>query len=397
MPSPSSLPSPSLEIPGVIAGFVAVLVGYTSSAAIIFQAATAAGASTQQISGWFCTLGIAMGMTTLGFSLYYRMPVLTAWSTPGAALLATSFSGSSVNEAIGVFIFTNALIFLCGITGLFARLMSKIPPTLAAAMLAGILLRFGLDVFSAFALNFTLCGGMCLVYLGCRRYCTRYAIVLTLFSGWGIAALQGTIHLRLQAITFALPQWIPPHFTFATLLGVGVPYFLVTMASQNAPGIATLQAHGYHPPVSSLMSWTGLVALLLSPLGGFSVCVAAITAAICMGDDVHSDPRRRYLASAIAGIGYLLAGVFGAVVGLLLTALPAVFIHTLAGLALLTTLSGSIQRALSDRSQQDAALITFLITASGVSLLGIGAAFWGLIGGVLVQLIFSLPERGGTR
>ncbi|WP_455813132.1 benzoate/H(+) symporter BenE family transporter [Pseudomonas graminis] len=381
-----------LTFPAIVAGFVAVLVGYTSSAAIIFQAAAAAGASASQTGGWLTMLGLAMGVTTLGLSLWYRTPVLTAWSTPGVALLVTSLPGTSLNEAVGVFVFASALIFLCGITGLFARLMNAIPQAISAAMLAGILLRFGVDAFAALQVNFALSGSMCLVYLLARRLLPRYAIILTLLAGLAVAALQGDIHAT-QTQSFVMPEFIMPHFTLETLLGIGVPFFVVTMASQNAPGIATLKAHGYTLPVSPLIAWTGLVALLLAPFGGFTVCIAAITAAICMGPEVHSDPQRRYWAAAAAGVFYLLAGVFGGAISGLFTALPLALIHTIAGLALLGTIAGSLQRALSDEKQRDAAVITFLITASGVTLLGVGAAFWGLIGGVIAHLVFSLGKR----
>jgi len=381
-----------LTFPAVVAGFVAVLVGYTSSAAIIFQAAGAAGATVAQTGGWLTMLGLGMGITSLGLSLWYRTPVLTAWSTPGAALLVTSLPGTSLNEAIGVFIFASALILICGVTGLFARLMNYIPQAISAAMLAGILLRFGIDAFAALQVNFALSGTMCLVYLLARRLLPRYAIVLTLLAGLMVALMQGNVHVA-HTQSLIMPEFIPPHFTLSSLLGVGIPFFVVNMASQNAPGIATLKAHGYALPVSPLIAWTGLTALLLAPFGGFTVCIAAITAAICMGPEVHSDPQRRYWAAAAAGVFYLLAGVFGGAISGLFTALPQALIHTIAGLALLGTIAGSLQRALSDEQQRDAAVIAFLITASGVTLLGIGAAFWGLIGGVIAHLIFSLAKR----
>ncbi|KAA1181152.1 benzoate/H(+) symporter BenE family transporter [Photorhabdus heterorhabditis] len=383
-----------LSFPAIIAGFVAVLVGYTSSAAIIFQAAEAAGATTVQIGGWLSMLGLGMGISSLGLSLYYRAPVLTAWSTPGAALLVTTLPGTSINEAIGIFIFASALIFLCGITGLFARLMNYIPQALSAAMLAGILLRFGLDAFSSLSVNFVLTAGMCLTYLLTRKYLSRYAIVLTLLSGLIIAFLQGDIHFEQQsAVAFVAPEFIAPSFTLSSLLSVGVPFFIVTMASQNAPGIATLKAAGYPVSVSSLISWTALIALILSPFGGFSVCIAAITAAICMSPEIHANPNRRYMAAAAAGVFYLIAGLFGGSISMLFSALPIALIHTIAGLALLGTISGSLLQALQNEKQRDAAVITFLITASGVTLLGVGAAFWGLIGGVITMFLLSLPEK----
>lgn len=378
---------PRFTLPMVVSGFVAVLVGYSSSGAIIYQMFQAAGATPAQIGGWLSVLGIAMGIASLGLSLRYRMPVLAAWSTPGAALLATSFHGISLNEAVGVLVFSNLLIVLCGVTGLFARLMNHIPASLAAAMLAGILLRFGLQTFADLQTNFVLCGSMCLAWLLARRWLARYAILVTLLIGIAVALAQHAIHFPPQPLSVMLPEPVMPHFTLTTLLGIGVPYFLVTMASQNAPGIATLQAHGYRAPVSALMSWTGLTALLLSPFGGFSVCVAAITAAICMSDEVDPDPQQRWRAAVLAGIFYLLAGASGALIAVLFSALPGVLIEALAGLALLATLGGSLQRALEQPAERDSALITFLITASGVSLLGIGPAFWGLVGGIVAHLL----------
>ncbi|WP_145556815.1 benzoate/H(+) symporter BenE family transporter [Yersinia canariae] len=382
-----------LTFSGVIAGFVAVLVGYTSSAAIIFQAAEAAGANAAQIGGWLSMLGLGMGVTSIGLSLYYRTPVVTAWSTPGAALLVTSLPGTPINEAIGVFVFATGLILLCGVTGLFARLMHYIPQALSAAMLGGILLRFGLDAFTSLQSHFALAGTMCLVYLLAKRVLPRYAIVLALISGLLVAGFQGDIALHGQTLIFAIPTFVMPHFTLSTILGIGVPFFIVTMASQNAPGIATLKAHGYHLPVSPLISWTALTALVLAPFGGFTICIAAITAAICMGEDIHPDAKKRYMAAVAAGFFYLIAGVFGGSIGMLFTALPVALIHTIAGLALLGTIAGSLYRALENEHQRDAAIITFLITASGVTLLGVGSAFWGVVGGVITHLILSLPAR----
>lgn len=378
----------SLPLPTLLAGFVAVLVGYASSAAIIWQAAHAAGASPEVIAGWMTMLGIGMGVSTLVLTLWFRAPVLTAWSTPGAALLATSLEGVSLNEAIGVFMFASALIVLCGVTGLFARLMKVIPHSLAAAMLAGILLRFGLQAFSSMQDHLLLCGGMFIAWLLAKAVAPRYAIVVTLLVGLLLAAAGGDIATGAVAIAPVLPTFIAPHFTFSTLLGVGVPFFLVTMASQNAPGIATMQAAGYRLPVSTLMVVTGGIALLLAPFGVFSICIAAITAAICQSPDAHPDADKRWLAAAAAGGFYLLAGVAGVSIATLLTALPEAWVVMLAGLALLGTISGSLWQALVNESERDAAVVTFLVTASGFALWGISSAFWGLVaGGVSVWLL----------
>lgn len=385
-------PSSSL-FPAVLAGFVAVLVGYASSAAIIWQAAAAAGATPQQIAGWMTALGIGMGVSTLALSLWYKSPVLTAWSTPGAALLATSLQGVTLAETIGIFIFANALILLCGVTGLFARLMKIIPHTLAAAMLAGVLLRFGLQAFSHLEGHFMLCGSMLLAWLVAKAFAPRYAIVATLLVGSVAAWVGGDVVTDNHAFHVVLPEFIAPKFTFTTLVSIGLPFFLVTMASQNAPGFATMKASGYPVAVSPLIIFTGALALLFSPFGVFSICIAAITAAICQSPDAHPDASKRWLAAAAAGVFYLLAGIFGGSITALMAALPLSWIQTLAGLALLGTISGSLYQALQHEAERDAAIVTFLVTASGVTLLGIGSAFWGLIAGGICFVVLSRFRR----
>ncbi len=385
---------PALPLPALLAGFIAVLVGYASSAAIIWQAAAAAGATPEQIAGWLTMLGIAMGISTLILTVWYRAPILTAWSTPGAALLATSLAGSNINQAVGIFIFSSCLILICGASGLFARLMRIIPHSLAAAMLAGILLRFGLDTFTSLQGNFVLSGSMLISWLVLKRFAPRYAVVAALLAGAAICLLKGEFTPDSTVVSIVLPTWTTPEFNWADLLGIGIPFFLVTMASQNAPGVATLQASGYKVPVSPLITVTGLIALILAPFGVFSVCIAAITAAICQSAEAHPDKQQRWLAAAAAGGFYLLAGLFGGSISSLLTALPLAFIQTLAGLALLSTLSGSLFQALNHAQERDAAIITFLVTASGISLLGIGAAFWGLVAGGISYCLFS--RKGST-
>ncbi|KLF06428.1 benzoate transporter [Klebsiella aerogenes] len=381
----------TLPIPTLLAGFVAVLVGYASSAAIIWQAAAAAGADAGQIAGWMSALGLAMGVSTLVLTLWRKVPILTAWSTPGAALLVSGLQGATLAQAVGIFVFANALILLCGVTGLFARLMKIIPHSLAAAMLAGILLRFGLQAFGSLQDNLLLCGGMFATWLLCKALYPRFAVVAALAAGGVIALLTGALSPVANDMVFVAPQWITPQFTPSLLLSVGVPFFLVTMASQNAPGLATIQASGYRVPVSPLIVFTGALALLFSPFGVYSVCIAAITAAICQSPDAHPDADKRWLAAAAAGFFYLLAGLFGGSITALMAALPPVWIQMLAGLALLGTISGSLYQALGHESERDAAVVTFLVTASGVTLAGVGSAFWGLVlGGISYALLTAL-------
>lgn len=381
----------TLPFPTLLAGFVAVLVGYASSAAIIWQAAAAAGADASQIAGWMTALGLGMGVSTLALTLWRKVPILTAWSTPGAALLVTGLQGVILSQAVGVFIFANALIVLCGVTGIFARLMKIIPHSLAAAMLAGILLRFGMQAFASLQGNLLLCGSMFAVWLLCKVWLPRFAVVAALLAGGAVAGFSGEVTTSQIAFSFVAPSWIAPEFTPALLLSVGVPFFLVTMASQNAPGFATLQASGYRVPVSPLIIATGGLALLLSPFGVYSICIAAITAAICQSPEAHPDPQKRWLAAAAAGVFYLLAGIFGGSITSLMSALPMAWIQMLAGLALLGTISGSLFQALNQESERDAAVVTFLVTASGVTLGGVGSAFWGLVlGGVSYVLLSTL-------
>lgn len=379
--------------PAVLAGFVAVLVGYASSAAIIWQAAVAAGANAHQVAGWMTALGIGMGVSTLALSWWYKAPVLTAWSTPGAALLATSLHGVTLAETIGVFIFANALILLCGVTGLFARLMKLIPHSLAAAMLAGVLLRFGLQAFSHLEGHFLLCGSMLAAWIIAKARAPRYAIVATLLTGGIVAWSGGDVVTNNVTLSVVMPQFIAPTFTLTSLVSIGLPFFLVTMASQNAPGFATMKASGYPLAVSPLMIFTGGLALLLSPFGVYSICIAAITAAICQSPDAHPDAGKRWLAAIAAGVFYLLAGIFGGSITGLMAALPLSWIQTLAGLALLGTISGSLYQALHNVTERDAAIVTFLMTASGVTILGIGSTFWGLVLGGLCYAVFSHVRR----
>ncbi|ATX93211.1 benzoate transporter [Citrobacter freundii] len=383
----------SIPLPTVLSGFVAVLVGYASSAAIIWQAALAAGATTGQIAGWMTALGLAMGVSTLALTLWYRAPVLTAWSTPGAALLVTGLQGVSIQDAIGVFIVANALIVLCGITGLFARLMKIIPHSLASAMLAGILLRFGLQAFNSLNSELILCGSMLLAWLVLKVIAPRYAVIAVMLVGIAIALVKGDIVTDGVNLSPVLPAFIAPHFSLAHSISIALPLFLVTMASQNAPGIATMKASGYSLPVSPLIVFTGLLALLFSPFGVYSICIAAITAAICQSPEAHPDVNRRWLAAAAAGVFYILAGVFGGSVTGLMAALPVSWIQMLAGLALLGTISGSLFQALHNEAERDAAIVTFLVTASGLTVFGIGSAFWGLVVGGICYSVLTLFRR----
>lgn len=369
------------------AGFVTVLVGFTSSAIIVFQAANALGATPAQVASWMWALGLGMGFTGLFLSLHYKVPIAIAWSTSGAAMLITGAAGVSLPEATGGFIVSGLLITLCGFTGWFERAIDKIPMSIAAAMLSGVLLRFGIDAFVAMKTEFAMTLAMFCVYLGARRWLPRYAVVLVLLTGMAIASAQGMLHFETLQYEFAKPAFVMPQFSLQAMIGVALPLFIVTMASQNVPAVAVLRAAGYKVPISSLIGWTGAATVVLAPCGAYMLNLATITAAICTGREAHEDPARRYVAAVMAGIFYIITGLFGATIGALFAAFPKELVMAIAGFALLGTLGGSLAVALTHEGQREPALSTFLVTASGVSLFGIGSAFWGLVAGAIASMI----------
>ena len=376
-----------LSLSALSAGFVTVLVGFASSAVIVFQAAHALGASQAQLASWLWALGLGMGGTCIVLSLRYRMPISTAWSTAGAAMLITSVSGLSMNEAIGAFLVSACLIIVSGFSGWFERAIQRIPLALAAGMMSGVLLRFGLNAFVAMQTEFALSFGMFVVYLLGRRWWPRYAVILALLAGLLTAAGRGMLHLQAITVQLGMPVFTMPAFSWAALIGVALPLFVVTMASQNVPGIGVLRAAGYRPPVSKLIGWLGVVNLLLAPFGAYALNLSTITAAIVTGPEAHPDPDKRYMAGVAAGVFYTLMGLFGATVAATLLALPKELVWVIAGFALLGTIGNGLLTALNHERHREAALVTFLVTASGITLLGVGSAFWGLLGGVLVLLL----------
>ncbi|CAN7543549.1 benzoate/H(+) symporter BenE family transporter [Pseudoxanthomonas sp. LjRoot143] len=376
-----------LSLSAIAAGFVTVLVGFASSAVIVFQAAQSLGATPEEISSWMWALGLGMGLTCIGLSLRYRMPVVTAWSTPGAAMLISSAAGLPLSDAIGAFLLSALLIAVCGFSGFFERMISRIPVSLASGMLAGVLLRFGIDAFAAMKTQLGMVLTMFAVYLLARRLLPRYAVILTLLVGIAFAAGLGLLHVEGLSLQLAKPIFTTPTFSFAAIVGIALPLFIVTMASQNVPGVAVIRASGYAIPISSVVGWTGVTNLLLAPFGAFALNLAAITAAICMGREAHEDASRRYVAAIAAGVFYLLVGLFGATVAALFAAFPKELILAIAGIALLGTIGNSLAAALREEADREPALVTFLVTASGLSLGGIGSAFWGLVAGVVTLLV----------
>ena len=368
----------------VVAGFVCVLVGFSSSYAIVVQAGLAMGLDAAGLATMTAALALGMGLTTLLPSLWLRIPMVTAWSTPGAALLATSLPGVPLPEAIGAFLACGVLLTLAGATGLFQRWMNRIPLSIASALLAGVLLRFGLDAFGALRTAPAIVGTMLAVFLVARRLTPRWAVPATLAAGLlVVAAGPGLAPQAAVAVASVQPLAWPPAFAVSSLLGVALPLFVVTMASQNVPGVAVLRASGYdRAPVSRMLTIAGIATLVLAPFGAFALNLAAITAALCMAPDVHPDPNKRWLAAAAAGGFYLLVAAFAGPLAGLFAALPRELVVAIAGLALLPTIGRGLQAAVANEAERDPALVTFLVTASGLVLGGIGSAFWGVLAGV---------------
>jgi benzoate membrane transport protein len=375
------------------AGFIAPLVGYTSSAAIIFQAAHSVGASDALISSWFWALGIGMGFSTLGLSLFYKQPILTAWSTPGAAILVTSLAGVPMNEAIGAFILCSGLITLVGLSGWFDRLMGYLPKSIAAAMLAGVLLPFAMNMLLSLQSELGLVLAMILAFFISRVLWPRLAVMITLLLGIVIAANLNLIVWQDVSLTFALPIWTTPQWSLSSTIGVAIPLFVVTMTSQNVPGLVVLRSHGYDAPAAPLVSWTGITGVLLAPFGGFAFNIAAIMAAICMGKNVDDDPKQCYRATVWASFVLIASGVFAGSLTGLFNSLPTALIVTIAGLALLGTIASSLSTALEQEAERLPAIVTLVTTASGVAIWGVGSAFWGLALGLLALAAQTLIAK----
>jgi len=395
-----------LSLSTATAGFVAVLVGFTSSVAIVFQAAQAFAATPAQTGSWLWALGLGMGLCTLLPSLYLRKPVMVAWSTPGAAVLATAglAGGFSMAEAVGAFMVCAALITLFGVTGWFERVMQRLPLAIASGLLAGVLARFGMQAFVAAQTDLPLVLLMLAAYLLGRRITPRFVVPLTLVLAIGFVAVTQGFRGPTLEFELTVPVFVAPVFTLAAAVSLALPLFVVTMASQNLPGVAAIQAAGYgNPPgaaaeagvpISKIITLTGVATLVLAPFGGFALNLSAITAAICMGPESHPDRQRRYTAAVVCGAIYVLIGLFGAAIVAALTAFPQELIAAIAGLALLGTIANALHVALRDEAHREAALITFLVTLSGVVIGGVGAAFWGVLAGAAALFV---QQYGLTR
>ncbi len=382
-----------LSLSSFVAGFVAVLVGFTGSVALIFEATQRLGATPDQTASWLWALGIGIGIPSVALSLATKQPVMIAWSTAGAGVIATgAASGITMPEAIGAFIVSAVLITLAGVTGWFERVMNRLPLPLAAALLAGVLSRFALDAFAAIPRNPWLVLPMLAVYLAGRFFWPRWNVPVVLLTGMAVAGGQRLFHFGDVPLEITLPVWVTPHFTVQGVIGIAVPLFIVTMASQNLPGVSIFRANGFDPPVSRIVGWSGFMNILVAPFGGYALNLAAITAAFCLGPEAHPDPAKRYPAAIFAGLFYALIGIFGATITGLFFAFPRELILAVAGFGLLGTITSGLTAAVKEDRYREASIVTFFVTLSGVVMAGVGSAFWGTVAGAVVLGIQRLRK-----
>lgn len=377
------------SVPAVFAGFITFLIGISVSAVLVIQGAQTLGATPEQISSWLWALGLSIGISGLVLSWKYGYPVATAWSTPGIALIIATGSHYSLSSAIGAFIVCGILTAFVGFSGLFQRLLSKIPMSLSCAMLAGILLKFGIQIFTGLEQSWAFILTLLAIYLVAKRLWPRYCIVLTVVAAMVLCPMFMPFQFPHLSWSLAKPVWISPEFSASTIIGLGLPLFIINMSSQFLPGIGMIKSYGYQPHTNSLVGWIGVSQTILAPFGAFSVCLAAISAAVSLDDQVHPDPKRRYIAGISCGFFYIIMGLFATTLTGLLMAFPKIFIVALAGIALFGTISHNIAIAFKEPQDREPALLTFLMSASGVQFFGIGSAFWGLLLGIVVAIILN--------
>jgi len=380
------------SLSAVVAGFIATVISYAGPLVIIFQAAKAGDLPHELMSSWVWTISIGSGVLGILLSLRYRVPIVIAWSAPGSALLVTMLPDISMNQAVGAYLVSSLVILLVGLSGAFDKVIGKLPAAISAAMLAGILFRFGTDLFVSVKDQPWLVLAMFATYLLFKRAMPRYAVMAVLVVGVAMAVGSGELRSEALVLGLAKPVWITPEFSWQVILGVAFPLVMVALTGQFVPGMAVLRNAGYQTPASPLISGSALGTLLLAPFGCHGLNLAAITAAICTGKESHEDPAKRYVAGVSGGVFYLLLGIFGATLVSVFTAFPAALIAALAGLALLSAIGAALHGAMSVPADREAALITFLVTASGMSLLGLSAAFWGLIFGIAAHLLLTLRK-----
>lgn len=394
LPSPSPVRLQDLAHP-VVAGLISVIVNYGGTFILVFQAARVAGLSPEQTASWVWSVSIGVGVTGLFLSWRYREPIITAWSTPAAAFLVTALATTSYAEAVGAYMLSAAAFVLLGLSGYFQKMIRLIPSGIASGLLAGILLQFGIGAFGGASVDPVLVGLLIVAYVLLKRLSARYAVVGILMIGLVFLAMQGRVDLSGLQLKLAMPVLTMPEFTLNAALSVALPLFLITLTGQYMPGMLVLRNDGFKTSANPIVTVTGLGSLLMAPFGSHAFNIAAITAAIATGREAHEDPSKRWIAGIAAGVFYVLVGVFGVTLAAVFMAFPATFITTLAGLALLGTIGGSLAGALAEPSSREASLITFLASAANITMLGIGGAFWGLLIGLVAHMVLNgqLPRK----
>ena len=370
-----------MSIPAIAAGFVAVLVSYSGPLAIFFQAAQSAEISNAMMTSWVWAISIGAAVSGILLSLWLKVPVVTAWSAPGTALLVTLFPGLSLNEAVGAYLTAAVIIFVIGVTGSFDRIIQMIPPGIASAMMAGILFQFGVGVFVSLESVPALAIGMIIAYLVFKRFTPRYSLVLLLVVGVMLAVFLEGASLEGVSVQLAEPQFIRPEWTWNATLSLAIPLVLVSLTGQFLPGMAIMRSSGYNTAAKPIVTVASLTSFFTAFFGGITTVIAAITAAICTSKEAHEDPDKRYVAGVANGAFYLIGGIFAGTIVSLFTSLPGEFVAVLAGLALIGAISSNISAFAAEKNHLEASVITFIATASGISFLGLGSAFWGVIVG----------------
>ncbi|WP_321363889.1 benzoate/H(+) symporter BenE family transporter [uncultured Celeribacter sp.] len=394
--SPSSLPIRLNDLTHpIVAGLISVIVNYGGTFILVFQAARVAGLSPELTASWVWSVSIGVGLTGLFLSWRYREPIITAWSTPAAAFLVTALATTSYAEAVGAYILSAIAFIILGLSGYFEKVIRLIPPGIASGLLAGILLQFGIGAFEGASVDPVLVGLLIAAYVALKRISARYAVVGILLIGLVFLLLQERVDLSGLQLKFAMPIFTMPEFTLNATLSVALPLFLITLTGQYMPGMLVLRNDGFKTSANPIVTVTGLGSLLMAPFGSHAFNIAAITAAIATGREAHEDPAKRWISGIAAGFFYVLVGVFGVTLAAVFMAFPATFITTLAGLALLGTIGGSLAGAMADPASREAALITFLASAANINMLGVGGAFWGLVIGLIAYAVLNgkLPRK----
>ena len=372
---------------------IATVVGFGGTIALVVQALRVLGASVEQAGSAVTALCLGIAVGGLALSLKTRMPIVLAWSTPGAALLAATTPGIGWDVAIGAFLCAGLFMVVLGLVPVLGRLAARIPGSIASAMLAGVLLPFCLGAFRIGIVDPILVTVLVCIFIVARQRVPLYALLLVLAAGMALTLLRGDGIALPPGATFGALIPTMPSSDLRAILSLAIPFFLVTLVSQNLPGLMVLRNAGYQPPAGQLIVGTGVMTLLTAPFGAHFVNLAAITAAICTSEEAHPDRAQRWQVGAIYAGLYLLLAIFSPTLVRLFLALPEPLIVTLTGLALVPALLGAIGNMLAANDERDVAILTFLATGSGLALFGLGSAFWGLVVGFLALGAKALWKR----